>query len=104
MFAEDLTVFFQGLDSRLVTFTPLSGSIVKTCYFDNAFFDIAIREATLVATQPRLIAIAADVAAIPRGTPLTIEGISSQTFYVLEIQFEGTGTATVTLSLTAPST
>lgn len=104
--AENLRVFFQGLDHGTAVFVTPSGQKSVKVYFDNAFVNSEIGEAVLDTTAPRLLCIAADLAFMPRD-PKQYRGwdvyVTSPTmpktkFSLVQIQPEGTGLTTISLA------
>lgn len=93
--SENLDIFFSGLDAQEIVFHLEGGDRYVRGFFDNAFLDVNIGETALDTTQPRFTCKLSDVRDIPRETPVTI---GTDSFSVLQIQPEGTGTATVTLA------
>jgi len=93
--AENLDIFFSGLDSLEVTFNLDGGPRVVRGYFDNAYFDSSVGELILDTTQPRFTCKLADANGIPRETTVQI---GSVIYSVLTVQPEGTGLATIHLA------
>jgi hypothetical protein len=97
---EDLSPFFAGLDAQRVTFKAPGGDRLVLGYFDNAFINADLGEAVLDTTAPRFTCRASELAFLKtpsqfRGMEVLISGVK---YSLIQVQPEGTGTATVTLA------
>jgi hypothetical protein len=93
-FAENLTVFFKNSQFS-ETVTTAAGRKFEAI-FDEAYYDPESGEAVLDSLRPRLTCSFSDLAGIHRTNILTIGSVA---YSVMNIQPDGTGTATVELSL-----
>jgi len=92
---QDLSVFFDGLDSVTAEFIIGSTSYYVEGYFDNGFFDTSVGEVVLDTTQPRFTCQSYRISKVQRnGTVI----INETEYKIIQIQPDGTGTSVVILS------
>lgn len=104
--AENLRVFFQGLDHGTAVFVTPKGKKEVKVYFDNAFINADLGEAVLDTTAPRLTCVSADLSFLPRDPKayrgwdvfVTSPMMPKTRFSLVQIQPEGTGISTIILA------
>jgi len=92
---EDMSIFFDGLDSVLAEFVTGNSSWYVQGYFDNGFYDTSVGDVVLDTTQPRFTCDSYKISKIQRGSSVIIK---SKEYKIIQIQPDGTGTSVVLLS------
>ena len=93
---EDLNAFFEGLDSTTAEFLIGNSRKLVKGFFDNGFFDTSVGDVVLDTTQPRFTCKMSDLKSISRNC---VVYINATKYTVIQIQPDGTGTATVLLAI-----
>ena len=94
MFTEDLSIFMDDF-SQEVSFTLADTSTLTVdAIFDNAFYNTQLHDFDTTFVQPRLTCITSEIEDLAQNDSVMVGTI---TYYVFELQQDGTGMTTVIL-------